>query len=617
MNKEDLKAYKEMLSHMSEEELKDRDNYLRDLANGVIQGPQVGYPSIDKPWFRYFDESTLKLSKKTVYQELVDNNQSNLDDVALEYFGSKITFRKFIKNIDETAKHFVKLGIKKGDFITICAAGMPETLYSFYAASKIGAVSTMISPFFDQSQLINRVEDCKSDVIVIMDGFYDQMKEAIQNARFKKIIVVPTMNSSILRYITPKYKLEKNDREILWNDFMKENVQDVNVEVSGYEENMPLAMVFSSGTTGASKGILLSNDSFQNSLSGYNISGVEIHSGQKFYQIIPPWFSTGLSTSIHLPLTHGCCVFMDPRFERKVFIKNIIKHKPNYAIAPTSMYEGFLDPVLLKNRDLSFFKYPFEGGEPLKREVSDKIEKVFREHNSDANLLVGYGQCECGATITTETSNTTHENGTVGIPLPGIVVSIMDKDRNELPYNVRGEICVDTPCSMLEYFKNPSATSEYFFCDGFGHKYNCTGDIGYMDENGNLFIQGRASDFTKIGDEEVYNFDIENIIMNIPGVKIVDVLDKNGYVSDTFVVHLVLEDEYKNSPDKINEVFLNIQQAIYDHYQNIDYVPNIFKVRDSFPYAKSGKRNTLEMREESDGFVKFGGLTVNIKKLVK
>ena len=284
-----------------------------------------GYPTIDKPWYVNYNRNELEkeIQKKTVFQEVYDNNIRFQKDLALEFFGSKINYSTFFKNIEMTAKAFKEYGIKKGDFVTICAAGIPETVYSFYALSKIGAVANMIAPHFEKKDLIARISDCESDTLIIMDEFYPELKEAIKGSRIKNIIILPTLNSSMLRFITKTYKIDSFSNELYWNQFIKDGRKQKETETISYKKDLPLTMVYSSGTTGASKGILLSNDSFQNSIQSYPASGVDISRGQKFYQIIPPWYSTGLSTSIHLPLSYGTSVFMDPRFERDIFVKNI------------------------------------------------------------------------------------------------------------------------------------------------------------------------------------------------------------------------------------------------------------------------------------------------------
>lgn len=568
-----------------------------------------GYPTIDKPWYVNYNKNELEkeIQKKTVFQEVYDNNIEFQKDLALEFFGSKIDYSTFFKNIEMTAKAFKEYGIKKGDFVTICAAGIPETVYSFYALSKIGAVANMIAPHFEKKDLIARISDCESDTLIIMDEFYPELKEAIKGSRIKNIIILPTLNSSILRFITKTYKIDSFSNELYWNQFIKDGRNQKETETVLYEKDLPLTMVYSSGTTGASKGILLSNDSFQNSIQSYPASGVDISRGQKFYQIIPPWYSTGLSTSIHLPLSYGTSVFMDPRFERDVFVKNIIKAKPNYCVAPTSMYEGFLDEKLVGNKNLSFFNYPFEGGEPLSNEVASKIEKVFKEHGSNAQLRVAYGQCECGAAITTQTQKAENTRGSVGIPLPGVTIGIFDEQFNELKYYERGQILANTPCSMLGYYKNEEATKEYFHIDKNGIKWNCTGDIGYIDEKGNLFVQGRATDYSIIDNEKIYNFDIENILMELDEIKMCDVLEFDNNGTKELAVHIIFTDKVQKAieenPEYLEEKLFEIKQYIYERTNNEKMVPHRFKIRKSFPYAKSGKRDVSKIKEEKDGFI--------------
>lgn len=568
-----------------------------------------GYPTIDKPWYVNYNKNELEkeIQKRTVFQEVYDNNIKFQNDLALEFFGSKINYSTFFKNIEMTAKAFKEYGIKKGDFVTICAAGIPETVYSFYALSKIGAVANMIAPHFEKKDLIARISDCESDTLIIMDEFYPELKEAIKGSRIKNIIILPTLNSSMLRFITKTYKIDSFSNELYWNQFIKDGRKQKETETISYEKDLPLTMVYSSGTTGASKGILLSNDSFQNSIQSYPASGVDISRGQKFYQIIPPWYSTGLSTSIHLPLSYGTSVFMDPRFERDIFVKNIIKAKPNYCVAPTSMYEGFLDEKLVGNKNLSFFNYPFEGGEPLSNEVASKIEKVFKEHGSNAQLRVAYGQCECGAAITTQTQKAENTRGSVGIPLPGVTIGIFDEQFNELKYYERGQILANTPCSMLGYYKNEEATKEYFHIDKNGIKWNCTGDIGYIDEKGNLFVQGRATDYSIIDNEKIYNFDIENILMELDEIKMCDVLEFDNNGTKELAAHIIFTDkvqkEIEENPEYLEEKLFEIKQYIYERTNNEKMVPHRFKIRKSFPYAKSGKRDVSKIKEEKDGFI--------------
>lgn len=234
----------------------------------------------------------------------------------------------------------------------------------------------------------------------------------------------------------------------------------------------------------------------------YGNSGFDTSRKQKVYQNIPPWHSTGLSLGINFPLSFGVQVCIDPRFDHTIFVKNVMKFKPEYILTNTSMYQGFTfekSLKILKGKSLAFLKYPVEGGEPLTERDIANIEGVFRTHGSNARLLNGYGECECGATVTTDITTHKFSNTASGIPLPDITtVGIFDDDFNELSYGKRGNILVKTEIGMIEYFNNPEATADFFYVDENGERWSKTGDIGYMNEDGSLVVLGRKSDYSVV-----------------------------------------------------------------------------------------------------------------------
>lgn len=208
----------------------------------------TGYPSIDKPWERFY-ESVEKRSiflNTTPYQGLIKNNADYTSEIALEYFGAKITFGELIKNTDIVAKSMEAYGVKKGDYVTICSTTTPEVIYAFYAISKIGAVANVISPFYTPEELMARINECKSKLIIIVDKFLPKFKESLNKDKEKKVIVLPMMNSSFLRFITPKYKIDSSTNEIAWKTFIKDGTFRNDALVDSYEPQKPQAMVYSS-----------------------------------------------------------------------------------------------------------------------------------------------------------------------------------------------------------------------------------------------------------------------------------------------------------------------------------------------------------------------------------
>ena len=599
MNINDLKAYKAKLAKLDKLEKKQRNVYLSEIAKGNVQGPMVGYASVDKPWLKYMTKENIMkdIIPKNIYQDLYDSNKDYPNQIALMYFGAKITFKKFFENIDKTAKALIANGVKKGDYVTIYSCSCPEVLYTFYALAKLGAVAHFMDPFA-LKKADEKISECNVKLAIVLDKFYDSTKDVIKNSSVEKTVILPTLNSSPIGLFAKTVKPDKTKNEVSWNQFFKEGK---NVELPDeipYEPEMPVCSVCSSGSTGIPKSILLTHDSFEYSVHAYPLIDVPIYRNDMCYQVVPPWASTGISSSVHMPLVQGGTLYMDPRFERKVFVKNNLKINPAATIASTSLFQAFLDDSIApKKGDLSNYRNCFQGGEKVEMEDKLAVEAAFKKYGSDAKLMNGYGQCECGAGICTQTQYTP-SNVTVGIPIPGVTLSICDEDKNEVPTNSRGEILVNTPCGMKEYLNNPEATANYFYYDENGIKWNCTGDMGFVNDNGELTVLGRMNDYSMVNDEKIYNFDIETSIRENSFVQNVDVFTDN---SGVVAAHVILDPNYQI--DNYGDLIRRLQTKIYNDYNSINYVPCKFKFRDSFPAAVSSKRDVAAMKAETEGFI--------------
>ncbi len=568
----------------------------------------TGYATIDKPWEKFYEginKSTLFLNT-TPYQGLIYNNHEHLSETAMEYLGQKISFGQMIKCIDCAAKSLEEYGIKKGDFVTICSTTTPEVVYAFYAISKIGAVANVISPFYTPEEFMNRVNECESKMVMVVDKFYPKFKEELSRNGKITIIQLPLIHFPFEN----KLRLIGKSDQISWRAFIKSGFHRIDANIDPYEVRKPQAMVYSSGTTGASKGIILSVDSFQKLINAYGNSGFDTSRMQTVYQNIPPWHSTGLSLGINFPLSFGVKVCTDPRFDHDVFIKNVLKFKPEYILTNTSMYQAFTlekSKKRLKGKSLAFLKYPVEGGEPLTQKDITSIERIFRDHGSTAKLLNGYGQCECGATITTDITGHKFSNNASGIPLPDITqIGIFDDDNKELKYGQRGNILAKTEIGMLHYYKNPAATNAFFYIDANGDSWSRTGDIGYINEDGSLVVLGRKSDYSIIDNEKIFNFDVERAILSSDKVKLCEI-QSHPKKDNILVAHIVWENEIASEialhPEKEIEYLQEIQQVTMQIMQTVKAVPNCFCVRDGFPSAPSGKRDIQFVRNNIDRLI--------------
>lgn len=395
-------------------------------------------------------------------------------------------------------------------------------------------------------------------------------------------------------------KLVYDDTLLLWKTFLNCGKDAPKTKDAQYEKDTPLIMVYSSGTTGASKGIVLTNDGINATISHYLSPDFPYNRGDRFLQMIPVWFSTGIVLSVLMPICVGITSILEPVFSKENFAKDIKRYKPNMTLGTTSLWLYAAKWEGLKKCDLSMMSYPITGGEQVLPRAEEAINVFLKDHGCKSVLLKGYGMCELGSTVSTDSSSI-RKTGSTGYPIKGVVVSAFDINTNEeMPCGQRGEIRVQSPARMKGYFKNPDATEKYFYTDKQGNKWGCTGDIGYVDEEGFIYILGRASDkFTSKCGKEVYCFDIENIILensNIASCEIVGIPKEDYSIP---VAHFVLEDNCCLAAEEIiRQIHATCQQKLA-----VDCVPCGYKCRDAFPVKSSGKRDMEVLKQEKEGFV--------------
>lgn len=484
----------------------------------------TGYPSIDKPWMKYYTQSDkqTKAPTCTLYQNIYNNNSKYLKDIAILYYGNKITYAQLFNNVDACAKSLVKYGVREGDCITLCTAAVPEAIYLMIACSKIGAIANFVNPLFTTEQMVQRINDTKSKLLFAMDEMISYIVDAVPHACIEKTVIMPVTESmsKLAKLVVCAEQKNRNKKRTddkrfySWKSFTKYG-NDYNGETErSYEKNRGCIMVYSSGTTGASKGILLTNDGINATIAHYDSEDFNYERGDTFYAVIPIWFSTGNVLDILMPLRMGMTVIPELQFEKERIIDGIKKYKPTMTLNPTSIWMALAQSKKWKKIDLKAMKYPITGGEAVTPQEEKIITDFLQKSGCNAPLIKGYGMCELGSTVTS-TSPEHNKVQSSGYPIKGVTVAVFDTETNEeLPYGQRGEIRVNSPARMKEYYKNPVETKKYFYEDQNHCIWGCTGDIGYVDEDGYLFVEGRANDsFYSEDGKRIYLFDIERIVL--------------------------------------------------------------------------------------------------------
>ena len=617
----DLKEYTTKLGKLSINEQKLRDLYLRDISLGKIQGPPTKYPSLNKRYLSFYNEEdpTFIPHPDNITKSLEENNKNRLDNIALEYIKNKITYRELIENKNAVVKALIHNNISQDNRLSVWTLAIPETMYILYALGHINAAGNFFPIWLDYDHMVQDLTASKSKILIILDKLLENKKihnvvdKGIKNKHLEKIIIIPTTYSAFKNKTLTKIQKKKNygDKYIYWDEFLKEGKNEILPPVANYIPNLPIVTVYSSGSTGIPKGILLSHESLLLPSQTYKTLGFNLNPGQRFYQAIPTSASTGLIALGTSPLNYGSTILQDPRLQPELYIKNIGKKKINWAVATVGLYNNGIEQLSnkalfkIKNK-LGIYSYDqlthiLIGGTAISDKNKKALSKLFEKIGGNVSVEDSYGACENAGIISFE-----------GIPLPGVDIRILDEKGNEQYYNNRGYIAFNSPFRMLKYLSRDDLNSivqtkgidnihisekcGYIIMED-GEKLLITGDIGYFNDEHKLIISGRAKDYSTINGKKVYNFDIADAIRKEPLVTDCEVFsntDNNG--NEYLCAHMTLE---QNKEDK--EIILKrIQKIILSELKDIDFVPTHFKIRDNFPIAINTKKDFNILKEEKN-----------------
>ena len=562
----------------------------------------TGYPSIDKPWLRYYSKDAIvtDIPKCTVYQNIYGRNRSYTNDIALMYFGKKISYGRLFAEVGKAEKAFVAHGVKGGDNVALCVPATPEAVYAILALNKIGANANMLNPTFTPQQLTDRINDTNAKILIVANELYSRLESVLPHTGIRIVVSFPAANS--LGIFVKLFKKAKNiPNTIPWDEFIARGKSAPTSSEIHYHKGTPAIIVYSSGTTGASKGIQLTNDGINATITEYQTAGFKIKRQDRYFAQIPIWFSTGISVTILVPLCLGITVILEPLYDFEIFYRHIKKYKPNFMITASGLLEYLVSKHEISPAYASF-KYLAIGGEYVTANTEKKFNHWLEKNGNIERLHKGYGMCECGGTVTSTTS-TSNVIGLSGIPTPHVVVGAFDlKTGCELKYGERGELRVLSPCKMLGYYKNPEATKNIFHKDSAGNVWVCTGDMGYVTEDGNVGVLGRINDsYINVQNETIYLFDIERAILDVEVVRQCKVVVSEIDGKQTHIAHIVFFQDNRTA----EEIFDQIKEICYKKLP-LSHFPRLIKLHDdALPVAPSGKLNIIEMQEDILNLIKL------------
>lgn len=571
----------------------------------------TGYPSIDKPWLKYYLEEIAKvdLPNCTLFDLLLQNNRMRPNDIALVYFNNKITYGALFSQIHEAINGLYALGIRSGDVVSIISITTPEFVYAFYALNYLGAIVNMIDPRASAKTKATQIAATHSNLLIILDECTDDLDEVLKLVRVEKVVMTQVYQSMgfpikqlyLLKKKTTR-KPQMNQQIISWDSIMQQGSKKPDIHSDGYS---PALIEYTGGTTGEPKGVLLSNLNVNSIAEQYRLVAKDQVRQQTWLTVSAPFIAYSLICGLHIPLVSGmiCCIEL---YDPEAVAKTIVRKKYNHVAVTPIVWENIIKNPRFKKHDFSFLIAPTSGADYMSPKLEREINAFFESHNCTWKICQGYGMTEVGSAAAFSFSNSCYKPGSVGVPFPHTIISAFDVESGlEMPCGETGEICICGPGVMLGYFNNSEATSQVILSHKDGLKWMHTGDIGRIDEDGNLFITGRIKRMiTRFDGFKVFPSAVEEKILAHPAVEKCSVVGKKDLRSDAGqlpVAFLVLKDGNLKQSDKIVEEIKGHCEKSLPEYAR----PVQFFVKDFLPMTAAGKIDYRTLEQDAQDETKL------------
>ncbi len=475
------------------------------------------------PWKDYMGEVPMHLNyfDGTMFEAVENAAHRFPANIAFDFMGRPTPYRVMIAEIERCAKALKTIGIRENDRVTIAMPNCPQAIYLFYAVNLVGAIANMIHPLSAEKEIEFYLNESESVLAITLDQFYDKFEHVRKNTKVVNIIIASVKDalSQPIRtgyMLTAGRKIEKipSDAPVLmWKDFLRlsRSCFYKTYKVARRGED-PAVILYSGGTTGTTKGIVLTNRNF-NALSQQIVAtNPMFRPGDKMLAAMPLFHGFGLGVCIHSMLAQGGRCLLIPRFTPKSYAKQITKKKCNFIAGVPTLYEALLRLPGMEKADFSSLKGVFSGGDSLSVELKKKFDKYLYDHKAAVQVREGYGATETVSACCL-TPPHMHKEGSIGLPFPDTYIKIVKPGTDrELPYGTEGEILLAGPTVMKEYMKQPKETAQTLRAHADGLTWLYTGDLGMMDEEGFVYFRGRAKRMIISSGYNVYPAQLENIL---------------------------------------------------------------------------------------------------------
>ena len=540
----------------------------------------------------------VKYFEGSMYEAILKTAERYPNRTALEYFKMEISYKEMLKKINKAAAAMKAIGIEKGDAVTICMPNTPEAVYMFYAVNEIGAIANMVHPLSSEKEIEDYLIKSNSKAMLCIDVSYPRVENIIKNTPVEHLIVVsPTRSMDFLiRLIFKltkgrKNHIKKSQKVMTWDRFMFQSLkytEDPHIHV---DPKAPAVILYSGGTTGKPKGVVLTSYNFNAQALGakYLVSEL-LKPKYSMLCFLPNFHAFGLGVCMHIPLYCGMRMVLIPQFNAKKLKKYILKSRINVLVGVPTVFE-YMMKIKFGPRDLRRVKGVVSGGDIVSEALKNDINKFLKEHGSRAVIQNGYGLTEAAGGMIFSAKQVADVPGAIGFPLPDSEALILNlKTKKPAKTGEDGEILVRGLTVMKGYLDDPKETEKTFVKVG-NKKYLKTGDIGYVDERGLVYFKTRLKRMIITNGYNVYPGNVEEATLKseyVEACACVGVPDKlRGEIVKVFIVLKAEAGAHATKKD-LNKLYKKYL-AKYEIPRELEFVPEL-------PKTKLGKVDFMALK---------------------
>lgn len=563
--------------------------------------------NVKAPWLKSYGEVKFNLnySDVSIAEVVLETCDRYPTQTALSCMGSRINYRKFKQKILETAKAYQSLGLKPGDKVTVCMPNLPQTVYSLYALNYIGVIVSFIHPLSAVSEIAFYLNEVGSKTVLTLDSFYNKYLEVQKLVNIDRIILTGAAEElGIVKKLGYRLINGKKDRDftvednvVFWED-LKKSIKGKKPATPYYmDKNETAVILFSGGTTGVTKGIMLSSLNFNALAKQTGVMCNKQIQGKKMLAAMPCFHGFGLGVCIHTMMLWGGESILVPKFNVKDYALLIKKNKPNYIAGVPTLYEALTRTNYLDGVKLDFLMGVFSGGDSLPVELKKKFDKYLADHGATIRIREGYGTTEC-VTASCLTPYNKEKEGSIGLPYPDTYYKICKVGTTEeVPYGEEGEICLSGPTVMLGYYNNPTENANTLKTHEDGRVWLHTGDLGTMDDEGFIFFKQRIKRMIITSGYNVYPSQIENVLDAHEAVQMSCVIGvKDEYKMQRIKAFITLKPGYEPSKELKTDIIGYCRKNIAKYA-----LPSDIEFRSELPKTLVGKvAYTVLEKEEAE-----------------